>query len=299
MLRLFKTGFFWAGFLCLNFCYGQHSDIPLSALPMQYNSSFAGQADQLRFSSNYFLSRYRPRIDSYQSGFFASFDQFVPAIRSGIGFNAGYMYSSLHDRPPYPNIEVPSVYNIGLAIAPKFSIKGKVTISPSLDFNYNYHKSTNWEIREYQSRVGLLVNTAKGYIGFTANLYNEPEVDKVTDKSLLDYYLYDKNRYKFSFQIGYTLQISSESKFSVTPQLVIPINYYIHWNRQKEFIISKFILNFRFKKFLFGASDVGVHAGWQTDRLRIIGSYNMELLQKRRGEEIFNLSFRYTLKNNE
>lgn len=292
MIRLLKTGFFWAGFLCLNFCYGQEKDIPLGALPMQYNSSFAGQADQLRFSSNYMFSRYRIGIDSYQSGIFASIDQFVPAIGSGIGFNAGYMYSSLHDRPPYPNFEVPSVYNIGLAIAPKFSIKGKVTISPSIDFNFNYHKSSNWEIHEYKSRVGLLVNTAKGYIGVSANLFNEPKVDLLNDMSILDYYLYDRNRSKFTFQLGYTFQRSSDSKFSVTPQLVIPIKH----DKHKDFVITKFMLNFRYEKLLFGISDAGVHAGWQTDRIRIIGTYNMELLQKQRGEEIFNLAFRYTWK---
>ncbi|MBC7923087.1 MAG: hypothetical protein H7Z75_18565, partial [Ferruginibacter sp.] len=132
MIPNFKTALVGSGLLLSLAGYGQGINLPLGALPMQYNGSFAGETNGPRISSNFGLQTAR-RFYGRTYLAIASYDQFIPAIRSGIGLTVGYgdfysIYTINASRRSYSSEN----YQVALAIAPKFSIKGKFTLSPSL-----------------------------------------------------------------------------------------------------------------------------------------------------------------------
>lgn len=88
---ILKSSLVWAGILLSSFSYAQ--EVPLGVLPMQFNSSFAGEAESPRISTNIGFRTPTPTNSflgsNYRSGWGfltnASYDQFIPAIRSGVG----------------------------------------------------------------------------------------------------------------------------------------------------------------------------------------------------------------------
>lgn len=305
MLKLIKAGFIWIG-IALSFAsYGQYSRYgqyyengPLGALPMLYNPAFAGEAEDPRISSNFSFARNEFNINSMRQHsnsfrFATSYDQFIPAIRSGIGMTAGWKgkenfigsYSTYTAR------------DISLIIAPKFSIQGKYTLSPAVDFTYGSSTYSEKDFPEYsgkhewvRSRVGVLFNTNKYYIGYSVDW-----LDK------------NYNYFRSYLQMGYTYQRSSESKFSFTPQLAFRIrDNKINLGSGPQHIgpivkLSDINLNFRYKQFIWGWSNVGYHVGWQTEKVRLMAGVSVRrLFTKNYYDPIFgNLSFRYIFKQPE
>jgi hypothetical protein len=135
VLTIFKSGFIWCGILLSFSCFAQFGNergtIPLGVLPMQYNGSFAGETGSARCSSNLGYTYYHPGSHFNTA---ISYDQFIPTIRTGIGVTVGT--GRMQSGETIFNYSTKDK-GISLAIAPKLSIKGKFTISPSLDFTYN------------------------------------------------------------------------------------------------------------------------------------------------------------------
>jgi hypothetical protein len=309
MRTFLKAGLVWSGILLSFACYSQ--TIPLGALPMQYNPSFAGEAGGPRFSSNFGLNADGSiRNNSY--AFNTSFDQFIPAIRSGIGFSGGY-YSTSSNR-----FFSSSGYSFALAVAPKFSLKGKYTVSPSLDLSYgaadqifkNRPNATgDQQINGFnlQSRAGLLANTRKWYVGYALeiplrNAYRYRGFDGLVIPSSSDTTLSVTKRFNSYWQFGYTFQRSPESKFSFTPQIVFKTGhdgFGLGWNGEfRYFTPVVFNLNFRYNKFIWGINNTGVHLGWQTDRIRVMLSNGFGYNGRESGYT-GNATFRYMLKQND
>jgi hypothetical protein len=296
---------------------------------MQYNSSFAGQAGSPRFSSNI---RYGQQGSDYSSfrGFIthASYDQFIPAIRSGIGIIANYGCGNLKNDYNYNSSNVAIVFSdvssqntsLTLAIAPKISFRGKYTLSPSVDFTYGFadvKRTTNPKLDTIfdadvnfltvRSRAGLLFNANKVYIGYSVDLFNQIRSNK---EGLLG------NKGFFSdVQMGYTFERSSAAKFSFTPQLAISIVKDWYTSRVK-IGLQGYNANFRYRQFIWGLNDGavlfatrgnsdrrlselgGIHVGWQTEKFRVMLT---NAYSKNTYFEEFrytgNLSFRYILGN--
>lgn len=288
-------------------CYGQV--IPLGALPMQYNPAFAGEAGGPRFNFNLgLLTASRFRHNEYNLN--TSYDQFIPAIRSGVGFSAGYFTSS------FPYSSSSEGYKFSVAVAPKFSLKGKYTISPSLDLTYG-SSATSWNPRpgtakplnlsgyHLLSRAAVLINSRKWYIGYSVD---------IPLHNTYQYYRYrlfgrsdiSPERFNSYWQFGYTFQRSSESKFSFTPQLVFltGTDRYNRYSRNsfRYFAPEAFSLNFRYGKFIWGANNAGFHLGMQTERVRVMVSNGFGrrglVTSDGLGSDAYtgNLSFRYMLK---
>ncbi|MCU0355176.1 MAG: hypothetical protein MUD08_15775, partial [Cytophagales bacterium] len=108
-------------------------------------------------------------------------------------------------------------------------------------------------------------------------------------------------------QFGYTFHRSSESKFSFTPQLL----FLTGADARRAFLSSRFwlfapfrcfvltdiMLNFRYKKVIWGLNGAGIHVGYQSSQIRIMLSQG---IQSASGESyIGNLSFRYIFKQND
>ncbi len=191
MTSFFESGLFRSGLL-LSFvsfaAYGQQTlNLPLGALPMQYNGSFAGEAGSPRFSSNVGLIAGRT---FYGRGYHlsASYDQFVPVLRCGIGVMA---YTRQYTNPLYD-------YNgqgFSAAVAPKISLGGKWTLSPSLDVEFTagrtparnpvIHNSavnvTGYNSKWWRSRAGLLFNTNKFYIGYSVVVADHLSMEYTSD----------------------------------------------------------------------------------------------------------------------
>ncbi len=304
---VFKASLVWMGILLSIVSHGQNSDIPLGALPMEFNSSFAGEADGPRISSNVRLRSpvVSPGVvgqGSYNSGWWlntnTSYDQFISKIRSGVGITSSYatvLNGFMNGEYSY------NFYGLGIAIAPKFSLKGKYTLSPSVDILYNQSRTTydNWaDTNEkqivngnfLQSRVGLLFNTQKWYVGYSIYLVRQSKVRYRISTPVSSY----NPLFNSYWQLGYTFQRNSESKFSFTPQLVFRTGYdYTEVFRYFRFYLLNF--TFRYQKFIWGLNSAGYHIGFQNKQMRI---FLTSLIKNVSSDPpyIGNLSFRYTFK---
>jgi hypothetical protein len=249
---------FSQGALCQN--------LPVGILPMAYNPSFAGSAGGSRMVANF---SYEHQKFSHQSdkdiGVSLSYDNFIPWLRSGVGIIASWnrgdrLYQSRsHDRQ--------SGF-LSLIIAPKISIKGKYTISPSLQLGYTdiyheyYSSPAGYLYKGFQGQMGILFNANNYYIGYGLRLFNSPD----------DGFFYNEKLYS-AIQLGYCFRKSSDAQFSFTPQFVLPIIIYSEFT----FIEPNYLLNFRFGQYSLGAVSTfgywyptGFLAGWQKSDWRIV-----------------------------
>ncbi len=298
MLLFFNSGLVRTGILLLLTACGQQVLAqPLGALHMQYNGGFAGEAGSPRLNSNVgFTSAGWTYGKMYHLT--TSYDQFIPALRSGIGATV----SSSHATGPRYK------YNwqgFSVAVAPKISLNGKWTFSPSLDLSYHAGRSIirdnrwggNVESERWRSRVGLLFNTSKFYVGYSVAVvdylsirYANGVVESGRPYRLTSY-----------LQIGYTFQRSPESDFSFTPQLTIATgsNQYTSFTYDDRLGINffeAFHLNFRYKQFIWGVNNTGVHVGWQRSRFRIMSSNMLGVGGRNDGGYSGNVSLRYLFK---
>lgn len=305
MFKLLTTFIITFGSLWAFSCFGQILDkTPLGMMPMQYNPSFAGQTGGPRISASFKYgfnkaSYFLPSQTLNHS--LISYDQFIPAIRSGIGISAGHYNYMLKyaDNMSGTGLRFDKASSSGSVVtfsfAPKISLKGKYTISPSIDFSYAID-DINYTLKQQpavdtlfpsgkrysiQSRAGILFNTNKLYLGYSVNV-----VRQVVSRSY--YYPISspiKAKLESYLQAGYTFQGSSEAKFSFTPQVVIQLSKYNRETRM-DYALEAFNFNFRYKQFIWGINDGGIHTvnrresslwaqggihiGWQTDKFRIV-----------------------------
>lgn len=241
----------------------------LGGSPTIYNSSFAGSVSNARISSNVGFTYDKDEFGK-STGYtlVASYDNFFSAIGTGIGITAyKNNYTSTIAYRDINRKSESSYSGISLAIAPKISLKGKYTLSPSLDLNYieQYHSSINDRTQnELSSRAGILFNATNYYIGYSVNLFQSK-----------DLYFNIFSYYSSSLQMGYSFQKSQDSRFAFTPQLVLPFyrNSGIGW--------PLFNLGIRYDHFLFGLVGdgmnylipTGLQIGWQKKGLRVLLSH--------------------------
>ncbi|EMR03095.1 hypothetical protein [Cesiribacter andamanensis] len=281
-----KAGIFWCGMLLSLSCYGQRDlsrgvrlHEPLGSMPTQYTGAFAGEtgSPRLNLYTGYVWRHFpsRERINFY--AFALSYDQFIPALRTGIGFSAHRRAGRIEQLSDNQEGYYPSVLDLrdqyyALDIAPKFSIKGKYTLSPFITLNYlkgsNKQNWLDYQLEGFGSRLGILWNTPKYYIGYSFNGidgYQAPDGRK-PQKHFTSY-----------LQAGYTFQKSSDANFSVTPQLVLlitsPYHKYgvgVYAKNKLDQYVEAFNLNFRYKQFIWGVNNAGIHLGFQSERLRLM-----------------------------
>jgi hypothetical protein len=250
-------------------------------MPVQYNGSFAGSTGHSRINSAFMLESFqdangRYEIFSLQSQ--ASYDHFYPKLRSGLGItikNTTYNFDN-----NYRNwAEHFVLSSINLDFAPKFSIKGKYTISPSISLRYfgDFIEYTTENVGldpplengyndGLSSRLGVLFNTDRYYIGFSFPLFRTTFED------------FNWSEFSTFIQLGYTFQESEASKFSFTPQLLFNIS---PKTDEHDVILNSVLYNigFRYGQIfigILGEDDivpVGFQLGWQNNGWRI-GSIN-------------------------
>jgi hypothetical protein len=270
--------------------YGQQdANLPLGALPMQYNGSFAGEAGSPRISTNAGFTSGHSLPAGYDPGGFQqhiSFDQFVPALSTGFGVG---VYGTQTLKSPY------GAWGFSAAVAPKISLKGKWTLSPSLDLSYD---GVHDEDQQWRSRAGLLVNTHNFYLGYSVAVFDQAALGAGV-RQRFSWWL---TRYSSCLQIGYTFQRSPDADFSFTPQLAFYTGYRQYgpqgeYNRFVANLFRAFHLNFRYKRFLWGVNNTGVHVGWQSHRMRLTASNAISLAGRESLGYSGNLSFRYVFKD--
>jgi hypothetical protein len=238
---------------------------PVGILPMQFNPSFAGSAGNARLISNFsYGSSKKWGYKNYGSSL--SYDNYFPKIRSGIGLttNANTQQTTNGN---YKN----HLYDLSLIVAPKISIRGKYTISPSLQFTFNdyYYKYKNGPIdiqdaqrQLYQGGAGVLFNTTDYFIGYSLLIYQSEKLENNTLNYLFS-----------AFQVGYVFRKDINSKFSFTPQIIIPlVSYlenYIDW--------PAYNLGFKYDNYTFGVVSEfqewhpsGFLFAWQNENFRLI-----------------------------
>ena len=290
--------------------YGQYNpNLPLGALPMQYNGSFAGEANSPRISSNFgFRTRQRYVWGGDRYHQHVSYDQFIPSLSTGIGVGVyGVQGVSLS----YKEGGTQGFY---LALAPKISLKGKWTLSPSLDLEYGRSRMPSlstmiadtvrtlygYNSTQWGSRAGLLINTSKFYIGYSVGVANHFNIDYANGG-------HSSGRLaKFSsyLQVGYTFQKRPESDFSFTPQLTFYIGnrQYLLENGYDRFGINffqGFNLNFRYRQFIWGINNTGLHLGWQSRGFRVMASNGMAFGGGANWHYVGNISLRYAFRSGE
>jgi hypothetical protein len=147
------------------------------------------------------------------------------------------------------------------------------------------------------SRAGLLVNTNKFYAGYAVHLFDRRLKNSTPDLGIYAQYY----SFRSYLQTGYTFQKSAASRFSFTPQLVLSVTK-LRYEPRLRMGVEAVNLTFRYKQFIWGVNNQGLHLGWQTDRFRLMLTNNYGFksgygnsLDGYRYEG--NLSFRYILGN--
>jgi hypothetical protein len=306
LLTRIKTSLLWIVILLPFTSFGQ-SMAPLGTLPMQFNSSFAGSNGGPRISAFTSYERHKTQSNIDRNSiysFYTSFDQFIPFLRSGIGITAGLTGQNTSANGGNTTYK-PHWASVSLALAPKFSKKGKYTFSPSISFtfskawnqSYGMYMDSVWIITNannfnFSSSAGILFNTSKFYIGYSMKLLSKTVYHDISNLALrgAGYYFYS------FLQTGYTFGRRT-SKFSFTPQLVFRINNY---PSDKRLRIGLGLINFtfRYNKFLWGLNSGGIHLGWQNENFRFIFTNNLGFLPKRDNLYISNsvsIAFRYLI----
>ncbi len=297
-------------------------DAPMGALPTQFNGSFAGEAGSPRASTSFVyrtLPEWLPNpngqiLDLYTYRVLqasTAYDQFIPALRSGVGIATSHTYGTAAYRTF-------NAHSVNLAVAPKFSVGGKYTFSPSLDVEYGRLQQTGKEhpvitwMNDYEGhwvrgRVGVLFNTDTYYLGYSVFVQQRftsqrgPNGGRWSGKA---------HNLLTILQLGYTFGNNTRSRFSFTPQLALRIGPQDrnspHSSRDvrdgdsriRGIGVEALSLGFRYRQFLWGVNNLGVHVGWQTERLRVMVTNNVAWISG--GFEYrpytANLSLRYVFK---
>ena len=268
-----RVTFLFFAMLIMSLCQSAYCQYPpIGILPMEYNPSFAGSVGNSRIVSNlsYYKSSFWNNTNVLTAGRFdLSYDNYYPSIRSGVGviFNESYHSQIINDSI------ISKVWSssIDLILAPKISIKGKYTISPSFGIKYMSHYGWSDRLQNtfsdgFAIQSGILLNTSHYYIGYAIEYYFN------------DFHYWNNFR-NFDltsvFQFGYTFQKSIDSKLSFTPQLALPIlispGIDVYW--------PSYILSFRYKNYILGATSqfeysypTGFQLGWQNNGWRILFS---------------------------
>jgi len=175
----------------------------LQSKPLDYNAGFAGSKtyDRLSFQFN--------EIGENSRDAYFSYDRLVKPLKGGIGF---YGNRKMKDNV-FENSNIQhELTKVGAAYSPKFIIKNKYQISPSIliDYSrYNYQKTSTLDetnsllLKENDfgfigSNIGVLANSKNGYVGYTfKNQFGE------ADLSL------------HSFQVGFIKNICKNGNFLI------------------------------------------------------------------------------------
>jgi hypothetical protein len=257
--------------------HSRAQQIPVGALPTTYNGGFAGEAGAMRIASYSSLDYNRiARSDGRHwgsAGTSISVDNFIAKIRSGIAITAGYNAAG----------SVYSNHSISMAISPKFSYKGKITFAPFADFSFDYDKirfpdfpsssyPTNYNANSYGIRTGFLINSAKAYLGLSANVLDYATATTPLIKDRLRFL----SEMSYQVQTGYTFQRTPESKFSFTPQIVVSYAHFSFEDQQNHVTkkytaisLIDFNMMFRYKKLITGFNCNGIVLGYQNSRFKL------------------------------
>ena len=266
----------------------------LGTLPMQFNPAFAGAAGSHRVGLSSHLITYKspfttdPTLRYNKQNYAFSVDNFIPKLNSGIGIHGGYTRLALNE---WRTTEPENMHdmNLGLSIAPKFSFKGKYTLSPAVEINVKF-KTTNYDhfsqklervktSLQPEIRLGLAFNTRKFYMGIAYHINGTLGYERGGRASSMDGDVYKSTGPRWYVQIGYNFQRRDDSKFSFSPQIVYGcykshVNY---GNRDftsvnKEMILN---LNFRYKQIIWGVAydqayeGLKLMVGWQKKNFRV------------------------------
>ncbi len=298
---------------CTTEIYSQSSLI--GTLPMQFNPAFAGGAGCPRIgtSSHVVIYNYKSPFSNFgtykynRQNFAFSYDNFIPKINSGIGIQGGYSRLAYNGWQTN-NLDLTQDIFLGLSIAPKFSFKGKYTLSPAVEIKANFkntnyeHFSQKWEPVKSsinpEFRLGLAFNARKFYTGLSYHINGSLGNERGGR-------IYGVNGNRFTstspiwlVQLGYNFQKREDSKFSFSPQIV-----FARYNYQVEDIYKNAIttrsdlylnLIFRFKKVIWGTTYGGYEGiklivGWQNKNIKIAYLHGGGLTANYNGE----VSLRY------
>ncbi|WMJ72357.1 type IX secretion system membrane protein PorP/SprF [Cytophagaceae bacterium ABcell3] len=287
----------WAG-IFMSFAKQTEAQVWVGTIPSYYNPSFAGGADMPRLSTYSFINTSKNGLVANQH--YLSYDQYISKIASGIGFNLEYNNRNsvnLLDLSKPDNFN--TYYRAEMIIAPKISINGKWTISPSVSASVNhqhfrldetpFNPSLLGDETNLHLGAGLLLNSKRFYLGYS--IYHLPTAVRGGR--------YSTSPWTSMVQAGYTFQRSEEANFAFTPQLL--------WIIRNEFTPTRNLfpagvsLNFRYKNILFGMGQTPeqspcIMIGYQSGRFRIMHMF-VTHLDLEEGSYAGSLSFRYLFGN--
>jgi hypothetical protein len=207
-----------------------------------------------------------------------------------------------------------SLAGFSVAVAPKISLNGKYTLSPSLNLEYTAVQAPTSTVtindtslvrhgytsKHWQSRAGLLFNTNKFYVGYSVDIMNDWDFN--SDNGLQRSRRLDGfNSY---LQLGYTFQRSPESDFSITPQVAFYMGHENSgWNKTFDklgiYLFQGYNVTFRYKQFIWGVNNMGVHGGWQSRRLKLMATNAISFEGGFYWHHAANLSLRYVFRDEE
>lgn len=270
------------------FIYSSHliaQSSHIGTLPMQFNPAFAGAAGSSRIGSSSDLRKSEFFGSYVRKNFAFSYDNFIPKVGSGIGIQGSYTRTAVNNLNRNRDGKADHI-SLGLSIAPKFSFKGRYTLSPAVEINAKL-KNVDYEDISQRSerittsfrpgvRLGLAFNTSNFYVGLSHHIegiYNGHSRSLDFDR---DISLFSSPR--SYLQMGYNFRKREDSKFSFSPQIVFG-RYTVRSNYENRDYVSVYsytLLNlmFKYKQVVLGPiwdsyGGIKLMAGWQKKNFRI------------------------------
>lgn len=217
-----------------------------NSVPLYFNPGFAGSIEQSRLAL-----AYRNQWSSIYQTFYLSYDQAISRIHGGAGIILNQDNSG----------GILNVFYCGLVYAPKFNIRGKLSISPAIKIGYRrqtidlskltfgdmidprqgFTNLTNESLVNSRNNIdmnaGVVINTESYYIGIAADHINQPNTSFIKEGK-------SKLPVKYIAQLGYIYQKNDDSNFSFSPNIL--------FQRHGDEQLIQANLSFRYKYAIVG-----------------------------------------------
>ena len=168
--RFFIVSFF---IFCLQEGWSQSL---LHSKPLEFNAGFVGnkKVDRISFHFN--------EISANSRNAYFSYDRLVKPLKGGLGFYANRKRLFVEDNSAFSSIKNDYLFTkVGIAYSPKFILKQKILLSPSVVLSYDkfdYQRVKPLDetdfllLNEYTlnvlgAKIGILINNKNGYLGYT------------------------------------------------------------------------------------------------------------------------------------
>ncbi len=253
-----KAGYILLLFSFISFTVHSQYYQPFSqgqSLPLYQNPSFAGTLVYPRFTIGGVMNSSDESAFTVLgvSRFYCSFDQYLPAIKSGVGI----MYTSNPDI--YTPLKTQRVQG-EISCSPKIKLKNKFTLSLGASIGISSVLADSDTLNAYSNHSysaspflcysgGAILHSPTFYVGYSLRRFPSLKTEYLSYNPL-KYDLIQRSKFVSTAQLGYVFRKKKSDKITFSPALLLQF-----YHMDNGFIQTRYQVNFSLKRnfFFWGA----------------------------------------------